>query len=277
MIEITITKETGEKVDLMIPESMKEISARRYVNVLLVIESMNDFLSEFFSLRPGERKAKMESLENLELAQVIEFLIDILEASTGASLDLLKDIPIADHDLSIMNLGYLILGFISNYEPQEMQSFVHRRKTYAFPTKEIKQIGDLKSISFGPDMTFGEMMEALQRNFIFSAKDAEGNPLIKDGIYYSDLGMIASLAREKKPDGSFEEKPVGINAYADFVSDRMNLFSDLPADIFRNAGFFLWKQCARSVKTLITNSSSKEAKSRPMLKRRKRIWRGKSS
>lgn len=263
MIELNLhsSRDGENQVEkVLIPERMAEFTAMRYVLTIQVIEKAEDWLVDFFALQTEIQQIKFGEFTDVQYSQYFAFLLDIIGAASGIDLSFLLNLSAEEHDQSVVPLAYTILSAIGEYKPEEMDSFTHKGVTYIFPESVKTTVGEFEQTTFGPQMTAGRVIEALRRREVFGVKNENGESQIKHGLYYSDLGMIASLARKVKPDGSEEIPPIDLEAFGEFVNVRMLELEDIPADIFRNAGAFLMGLSIQSATTHISNIYSPVAR-----------------
>lgn len=266
MISFNLIIERGanqSETDVNVPETMAEFTAFRYVQTLEIINGAPDWLQKYFALPVDQQRSAFSELGDAKHSEYLQFLLQVIGAATGVDISDLLALPMAEHDKSVIPLAYMVLNIIGGYKPVEMNEFSHKGKRYVFPVSVITEIGEFNQTTYGPNMKAGEVIEAMRRREIFGVRDESGNSKVKDGIYYSDLGMIASLARVKDANGQIEEPPLGLNEFSEFVNQRMNELKDLPADTFRNAAFFLINSSLRYVHTLTSDLSLKVRSNRP--------------
>ena len=279
MIQAKISIDTTEGTKtraLSIPETMGELTARGFVDILLQTEQWPQWLKKWSDLPFDQQEDEMATWNEEEFAEYFLAMLSVVAAASGTDIDDLRDIPIIKKSVSsgILPMAYKIINAMATYQPKERNEFSFRGKTYVVPGSEVFKIGVIEQRTFMPHERVGTVIEALQRQHIFSAKEPSGAYMLKDRLYYSDLSVIASLAREKKPSGEIEKAPmVGVQEYSDFVDTRMVEFSDIPADVFRDVGFFLLNSSRKRLNTLLSGSFLKgRKKTIPTSKKRPKPW-----
>lgn len=271
MIEVRVTSERGDDILISVPESMEEMNGKQFMKTIEVLERIPEFLLSFLSLTVKEKEQAFAEFTEEEILTILDFYLDLLAVVTGKNLDALRDLPLLDDKGgSIFGLGGIVMRFISDYKPTERKEFEHRGQRFLLPELDVLEISNVSQKTWGPNMKTGEVIEALQRAKIFSAKGPDDKPQIADGLFYSDLGMIASLARRVDASGKEERKPLGLSAYSDFVNKRMTFFEDLPANILRDAAFFLWNSSRTSALTHIRASSLKTTRQQRRTRKKRR-------
>ena len=271
MIKVSITSERGDSLDISIPESMEEMKGKDFMKTITVLENIPEFLLSFLSLSAKDKEEAFENISPDTLLEMLDFYIRLLEAVTGESMETVKDLPLLDDKGgAIFALGSIVMRFISEYKPKEIREFQYKGDTYKMPEIDMIEISNITQKSWGANMKTGEVIEALQRAKIFSQRGEEGDLFVDNGLFYSDLGMVASLARKVDQNGVEEGKPLGLSAFSDFVNKRMAHFEDLPASVLRDAAFFLWDSSRKSALMSISNTSFKGPQGQRITPRKQR-------
>lgn len=250
--KITVIKEgIGESVKMIdLRIDPEEIRFRDWVDHNILYDSLSDPAKEFF-------QGESEGLAPGEWVEVYNFLLGAIETFSDSSLRELKNISAKNHDDAIDTLlaAYAMILKGLTYTPQERSKFVHHGETYYLPTKGVQKYGDQILDDFGQALTVGEVVEAYQRSHVYNMPGPDGEPM-KDRRYYTDLAVVASIAR-KKVDGKLEVPPTGVSEFSNFVTERMDLFADIPLPVASDACFFLANSLNRYFKTLMSQRRSR--------------------
>lgn len=275
MIEATIHIEKEASTEtraLLIPETMEEITARGFVDLLLTIEQWPQWVTKWASMSPQDQEDDMALWNEEEFAEYFLAMLAVVAATSGVNIEDLKHLPIVRSSKisGVIPLATNIINVALSYEATERERFTHKGINYVLPTSELIKIGSFEERVFMPRESVGSVIEALQRQHIFSAKNDDGEFHVKDRLYYSDLAVVACLARREKEDGTLESPPLGLQEFSDFVNSRMQEFADIPADIFRDVGFFLLSLSKRQFSILTSDLFSKipsthQARKKPRL------------
>jgi len=247
MITFQIQPETesgpaSDSKTLSIKNSVDEITLREFVDFQLLLADADAYIAEFLKL---EGEESIECASAWDAQQWIGFY-SFLASAVGIFgncdiydlMELPKDMAINGEQGgdSLVALFKLVTGAISSYEPQMINKFNYKGKTFLVPPKIASNLGRPE---YGPGTKTIEFIEALQVEHVFGAKGEDGEFLIKDRRYHTDLGIMAAICRMVKPDGTVERLPLDMNERRNFISQRIKFFENIPIRVALDVGFFL--------------------------------------
>lgn len=208
--------------------------------------------------------------KNWTLQQIAEYaniLIDVLhifaaDENTIAHLRNLQKKAINDY-ADVAELEKIVVAVyngIYSYEASEREYFEHKGREFIIPyNAEI----------IGKALTWGEASEALQSDYMTNKPNEEGK-FIKELALNNSLTIVSALCREvaTNDDGTFTEikPPTKGEEWEQYLVERKAFFSNLPADVVMDIGFFLTNSFIRSEVTISTALLLSNPKYKEMLK-----------
>lgn len=237
---------------------------RQWCDYHLLIDSMPDWFKTFAKLSPEKQLASMQLWKGVHFAEYYLFMIRVVEIFGDRKLEDLRNLvnrgKWSKEDETALDtfttIATVIISNLASYKAEEMQYFEYKGKLWKMPEVSRTMLAGFEQIEYGPSLTVGQVIENLQRSHIYGAKGEDGQALVEDARYQTDLATVATMARKVLKRGKrggedvLEELPLGISAYTDFVNKRIKYFEKLPARVGLNANFFLLNSGARFVQTL---------------------------
>ena len=251
-------------ITIKVAVELKDMLFKQYVNYVDCITNWPEWLRTYSQLPQDKQIEAFANFAPVRMADYWLKMTEIVSCFTtpdNAFYDLLE-LPINNQgeelQASIAYLSSTIINNISTFTPDKnFKTFKHRGYTYHVPAAEEVIIGELKQVTPGANVKTLQVVEALQRAQIFAGKDANGNFVLKDHKYHSDIAMVACMCRREEADGLLEELPLGEDVYASFIHQRVRELESLNAEDALSVCFFLTSSYMQLSSTLLSKLSLK--------------------
>lgn len=275
---IELLNEVGEleEVKLEVAQEIKEMIFKDWVGFHLLVDDWPDWLKDFSALSATNQRLASSKWKNEEKATYwLELAKIVNNFSRGGGLEAVLELEVfkneATRDVGLEILAGNIFEALKAYKPKAIERFTHKGATYVLPKTEVLKIGKIKQTLYMANAKTGEIIEALQREHLYAGKDKNGQLILKDARYHTDLALVACVSR-KEIDGELEKIPLSMKGFSDFINKRMEELEDLPATVALDAAFFLLDLNINSLKqaTLVSPFKSQRRKRKKRLARRKR-------
>lgn len=172
-----------------------------------------------------------------------------IPANINDILGVKKGVPIEDQTSgdNLCAVYSHLVKMITGYKPKIREEFEYKGRKFMVPEYLVDNYGREK---YAPDITTAEAIELLQLESVFSRKNDDGEFIIKNRKYHTDLGAMACLCREVKKDGTVEQIPLNTHQRHKFIEKRMSFFNDVPMSLGLDIGFFLTSSKKTSMQVL---------------------------
>lgn len=284
---------------------VEDMQFRQWVNYHLLVQNWPEWLREFAEERPGKQHLQSSKWGPKQIATYwleIGKIVQCFTTPAGALKEILnfellegaapqkkqkprknKRTPsgyakvkqqAGPDTASLEAIARKIFTSLATYKAQPRTSFEHRGRTFIVPPSSVTKIGEYEQVLHLPNARAGEVIEALQRSHLYGAKNEQGENVLPDAKYHTDLAMIASICRMKvggtDEEPELEEIPYGMEKFSPFVDERMQLLADLPANIAIDVSFFLLNSLNSSLRTAMSALPFKSRRERRTQKKQKR-------
>lgn len=269
---------------LMLAVEVSDMTFRQWVDYHLLVQGWPEWLQEFARLSPADQHTASGSWRS---GQQAEYWLEITKIVNNflvkGTLENLFDLTLLEQGgkeqgqpdtASLEYLARVIFTNLAKYKPTARQKFTHRGHTYIVPQSEVAKVGQYEQITHLPNAKVGEVIEALQRAHIYGSKDEEGNYMLADRRYYTDLSMLACICRRQvgETEEELETIPFGQKEFGAFVDKRMKELESVSAAVAIDCSFFLLNSLRLSLRTGMSAWRSKNLK-KPKHQRRQRQGR----
>lgn len=268
-----------KKRTLELATKLPEMTFRQWVGFHMLVDSWPAWLKEYAELSRIKQHNAAVKWSSGQLAEYWLALGQVVNnfLAKGSMQDILQ-LPAMEPEnghqeslrdtASIEALARMIFTSLAEYKPKARETFEHKGHKYVVPASQVSKVGEYEQILHMPKAKLGEVVEALQRAHVYGVKDGNGQHLLKDRRYYTDLSMVACICR-RVVDGKEEEVPFGMEAFGSFVDKRMEELADLPADVAIDISFFLLNSLRQSLSTDMLAWRSRSLKARKHQSRQK--------
>lgn len=154
--------------------------------------------------------------------------------------------PDDDESAGLLAMYRLVLENVATYTPKMRDRFTHKGQTFIVPPSIVDNWGNKTP---GAKIKTIEAIEALQVEHVYTGKDENGNFLIDNHKYHTDLALVAVLCRKINKDGTLEKMPLDFIERRKFIDRRMKFFEDVPMPVALDVDFFLRNSKIRSIRT----------------------------
>jgi hypothetical protein len=224
------------------------ITMRQWSDFWLMKATLPEKFNALDGMTEMQRNAEFAEFTDADWAMFAASALQLLTCMVDdADKAFMQNLPIfSTSDNSILALYFTILSAVVNYQPVYRETFTFKGYTFLFPKKTADT---MQRMWFGDELTAGEALEALQCAHILNQKDENGNYVLDDRKYHTDVALLATLARKINPDGLVEKVPVETLAMRQFYENRIEFFKDAPMSVALDMSFFF-----KSSKIAYTNT-----------------------
>jgi hypothetical protein len=219
-------------LEFSIPSDFSDFTLRDFIQYEVEINKTDEWFRNF--------DGNVKGLDKNKQAVFLTYMAKLLSVVTKVDFNKIVHV-VPSHTLILVWTE--IHKIFKSYSPQLLSSFEYKGEVFIVPERIINAFtGQTEN----PNLSSLEVITTLQYESILERPD-----LVKDGSRYNKLlAITATLCRKNLEFLPFDSD----QKLNDFVSERMEHFKDLPAQVALNVEFFFINSLGQSKKIRTLNS-----------------------
>lgn len=223
--------------EITFPSTIEEIKFKHWHDYFLLKEDDPEWAKEMEKLSAEKQLELMGQWSDEQWIAYYHLIIRYLTCFTDSDLSVLLEAPLmGDGGNGLVTIYMQIVGMINSYQPQEIEEFEYKGEKYIIDKLEVDRFGRKQH---GARLTMNQVLDALQYEHVFGAKDDKGFFIIKDRKFQIDIALCALLSKKVLRDGSLDERPLDFSERTDWTERKILHMMDMDMGTALNVSFFL--------------------------------------
>lgn len=231
-LSFEVENENGiEVIELNVNSLPTTIRLRQFVDVNILVNEMSENVRALINDPEAFKTAP-----DADVIAYYRFCLEFLSILSDKDMETLAHLKISgENGFELLNVINTIFSNIQEYEPRERKEFKFKGQRYLVPHTAVTVFGK----KLGAETTVIQNILAFELERVYEQKDADKNPIYKDGRYHSIIGVMACLCYEVLEDGKLDFMPINDLERDHYMARKIKTFSDVTMDIALDVDFFL--------------------------------------
>lgn len=223
--------------EITFPSTIEEIKFKHWHDYFLLKDDDPEWAKEMEKLSAEKQLELMGQWSDEQWLAYYNLILRYLSCFTESDVSILAEAPLmGDGGNGLVSIYLQIVGMINGYQPQEIESFEYKGERYVVDKVDVDRFGRKQ---YGSNLTMNQVLDSLQYEHVFGAKDDKGFFIVKDRKYQIDIALCALLSKKVLPDGSFDERPLDFSERMSWTEKKILHMMDMDMGTALSVSFFL--------------------------------------